>query len=178
MTLSLALLIASFQDRELLDDLSAAAPGKNHHSFDWGDSSKKSSPTSDLGSEISTTPSDANLIWVDKYSFFSQNDSDGPQSVDDMAEASVARYVSMLMDMVENATMRFNNSYAFSHDEVKIFYENRDILDLGANLTGAFPLTHPARNQQALTKRSPLEIWPLDSTTPNLHSPNNDSLLE
>ncbi|ENN79570.1 hypothetical protein YQE_04032, partial [Dendroctonus ponderosae] len=34
-----------------------------------------------------------------------------------MAEASVARYVSMLMDMVENATMRFNNSYAFSHDE-------------------------------------------------------------
>ncbi|ERL87323.1 hypothetical protein D910_04718 [Dendroctonus ponderosae] len=90
---------------------------ENHHSFDWGDSSKKSSPTSDLGSEISTTPSDANLIWVDKYSFFSQNDSDGPQSVDDMAEASVARYVSMLMDMVENATMRFNNSYAFSQDE-------------------------------------------------------------
>lgn len=111
-----------------------------------------------------------------------------------MAEASVARYVSMLIDMVENVTMRFNNSYAFSQDEasdsttmkwaitlrsfqVKIIHENRDVLDLGANLTGAFPLTHPPRNQQAPTRRSPLEMWPLNNTT-DLHPSNHDLLLE
>ncbi|XP_050299828.1 uncharacterized protein LOC126738499 isoform X2 [Anthonomus grandis grandis] len=162
MTLPVALLIASYNHESISEEIREIAGETNlalleSLSCKCRDHSEKSrlvppgqscssdgsSPTSEIGSETSEN----SVNTTKSYSYFSEINQveeilDGGVFVE-KTDQDVGRSLRVLIDIVENVTSRMNDGYGVEELEVKINYQNRDLLDLGKNIQGSFPLRHP-----------------------------------
>ncbi|XP_066144074.1 uncharacterized protein [Euwallacea fornicatus] len=105
-------------------------------------SSERSSPLSASGSEVSCST----LTSSNSYSYFSdQNRLDSYSEGEEGANAAAGRKLSLLVDVLDNIAARFKSSSSLTsnEEEVKIMYQNRDILDLGSNIRKGFDIKHP-----------------------------------
>ncbi|KAL1512617.1 hypothetical protein ABEB36_002180 [Hypothenemus hampei] len=159
MTLPVALLIASYKNestfqeiQEVLDSSENLSLLLEPFSCKCLDHRRRSifvppslSCSSETSSPVLTIASDLDIgNYVGKsYSYFS----DEPDNVQDLDQdneyifnARIGRRLSDLVDLVENLAARYNPKYLSNENEVKINYENRDILDLGTNIREPFAI--------------------------------------
>ncbi|XP_076254038.1 uncharacterized protein LOC143192530 isoform X1 [Rhynchophorus ferrugineus] len=172
MTLPTALLISNIMNasiaREIhetignltcMDILSCKCPRHTEEPFLVPTNSKCLLPLSDEGSlqyltSIARTLKSAlKPKRVRTYSYFSEmnkvEEITCSQSAEPNNKQELMKCLSVALDTLENIDCRFKKSFINQQSEqlekLKIFYENRDILDLGSNLTGYWNVTHPKK---------------------------------
>lgn len=124
-------------------------------------SSETVSPTSDLGSEISS--SSCSTI-TSSYSYFSDSEIRAASSPEPDFQVEVSKPFSFYVDMIGNCEARFEASYIFKYDQQGIGFQNlaidyngRNILDLGSNIKEDFPLTVSTPEPESITFN---KYWP------------------